>query len=293
MAQEPPTPPRPNSLTRLWPLLLIAVGVIWLLSRGSAVTTERFSEPLGSTETARITLDLASAATRVFSLTDDNLIDAELTHVGTIEFNVSGDEHKEVQLNNTGRSRSFGLDFFSQRTKWDIGLSRDVPLDLRIDGGSGRATLELEDLNLSALELDGGSGGTTMKLPASETGARYEVGIDGGSGSTELEVADDAAVDMVIDVGSGSFTVNLGRDVTADVELSGGSGSTRINFPNGAAVRLEVNDDGSGSLNTGGGLEQVSGQGDRGVWETRGFADVEQRIVITIRAAGSGSINIR
>ena len=280
-------------MTRLWPPLLIAIAVIWLLSRGSSVTTERFSEPLGSAETARITLDLASAQTRVFSISDDNPIDAELTHTGTIEFNASGDEHKEVQLDHTDRARCINLSFFSRRTQGNIGLSRDVPLDLRIDSGSVQATLDLEDLNVSALELDGGSGRTTLNLPAGETGTRYEVDINGGSGKTEIEVADDAAINMVIDGGSGALTVNLGRDVAADVELSGGSGGTRINFPSGAAVRLEADGDGSGSLNAGGGLERVSGQGDRGGWETPGFGNAEQRIVITIRDVGSGSITVR
>ena len=354
MAQaRPQSPPGRDQLARLWPLLLVAVGIIWLLveirvisaasiailltywpillvgigldyflgrqarpgipftliavaallvlmaigptlglSRGPNVVTERFSEPLGSAESARISLDLASAPTRVFSLQDETLIDANLTHTGTIEFDVRGDQLKEVQLRRIDSPARFDFGFLAQR-RWDIGLSRDLPLNLRIDVGSGRAILELEDLDLTALELDGGSGSMALKLPPSQTTTRYQVELDAGSGSTDLTVADRAALDMVVDVGSGSFSADLGREVSLDLELSGGSGSTRIDVPGDAAVRLEVRDDGSGSLRVGGRLDRVSGEGDRGVWETRDFAEAEQQIVITVRSAGSGSISIR
>lgn len=342
-----------NELIRLWPLLLIAVGLVWLLvqirvisganlailltywpillvgigldyfldrqarlgvpytvlaagallvlmvigpnlglSRSTNVVTERFTEPIGGAQSAQITLDLASAPTRIFSLQDENLIDADLTHTGTINFEVRGDTEKVVHLS---RDRSPArLDFgFLTQTRWDIGLSRELPLELRIDAGSGRATFELDDLDLSTLELKGGSGGAELNLPETGRQTRYDVVIDAGSGSTQLTVPDRAALNMVVDVGSGSFTANLGRELALDLDLSGGSGSTRIDLPRGAAVRLDVRDDGSGSLRVGGGLDRMSGEGDRGVWETRGFDQAEQQIVITVRDAGSGSIAVR
>lgn len=269
---------------------LMLIGPSLGLSRGANVVTEQFSEPLGTTQSAQVTLDLASAPTEVFSLQDSaDLIDAELTHIGTITFDVRGERDKTVALSRDARGINFGLGAWNQ-TKWAIGLSPDVPLDLHVDVGSGRATLELAELNLSGFDLSGGSGSAELTLPASPQ--RYDAAIDAGSGSSRLTVAAGAELDLNVDVGSGSFTADLGRDVDVSLELKGGSGSTQINRPSDANVRVEVRDNGSGSLNVRG-LERISGSGDEGVWESAMFDQAEQQILITVRDAGSGSINIR
>ncbi len=271
-------------------LLLMLIGPALGLSRGAKVITEQFSEPLGDARSAQITLDLASAPTKVFALRGSaNLIDAELTHIGTINFEVSGEQEKTVRLSRNVRNVNFGFGGFNQ-TNWDIGLSPELPIDLRIDVGSGRAGLELSDLNLSGLNLQGGSGSVELTLPASAN--RYEAEYDGGSGSSSLTVADRAELDLSVDVGSGSFTADLG-DVDLTLELRGGSGSTSINLPRNAAARVEVRDDGSGSLNVRGGLERLSGSDDEGVWQSRNFEQAERQIIILVRDAGSGSISIR
>ena len=275
-----------HSIAMLMALMLI--GPTMGLGRGTV--TERFSEPVGNVQSVQVNLELASAPTDVFSLHNStDRIDAELTHVGTIEFSVRGQQEKAVNLRREAKPGNIGLGLPLQ-THWDIGLSLSIPLALTIDARSGSSKLELAELNLSTFNFDGGSGSTQLTLPASSQ--HYGASIDAGSGSTNLRIADDANLDLGVDVGSESFTAELGR-VDMNFEFKGGSGSSHINLPNDAAVRVEVRDDSSGSLTVRGNLKRISGSGDEGVWESANFEQAINRIGITVHDAGSSSITIR
>ncbi len=272
---------------------LMAFGPPLGLSRGPQLITEVFTEPLEGTGTARLELDLSSAPTRVTALgSSAELIDATLTHSGRVAFSVRGGTDKVVRLSQRGRSR-FNLFSYRDpaRSRWDVALTPHIALNLNIDGGSGQATFELAQLNLSQLEFDGGSGSAEFTLPASQE--RYTVSLDGGSGRTVLEVVDGTELDLAAETGSGSVEITLGHDVDARLELEGGSGSTRVAFPPDADVRLEVEDDDSGSLAVGDSLIRVSGDDNEGVWETSEFGQAERQIVITVEDVGSGSFQIR
>ncbi|UCH27177.1 MAG: hypothetical protein JSV66_05920 [Trueperaceae bacterium] len=272
-------------------ILVMFIGPPLGLSRGPNVVTETFVEPLGNAQSARINLDLASAPNQIFSLDGGGeLVNAELTHTGTINFTARGDVNKVVELSRSFEGTSFGFTGVLQ-TRWDIGLSPDIPIDLFVDVGSGPVQLELARLDLSDFALSGGSGPVQLELPASQE--RYQAEIDGGSGPIKLGLSDRAELGLTVDVGSGPFTATLGRDLDLDLSLTGGSGPIRIDLPGGAEVKVEAWDDGSGPLTVGGGLQRISGSDDTGVWQTPGFDQADRQILITVRRAGSGPITIR
>ncbi len=348
-------------LVRLWPLIFIVVGLDILVGRDSPVLGAliglaavalivalvlvgpsmglagdanffglpvpvgdmemkhgSFVEPVGSAESATVNLDLGWEQAEVYALDrSTSLIDAELDYTGEIRFDVSGERAKTVNLAQR-ESGQIGLGWIStigQNPLWSIGLNPDVPMDLHIDVASGSASLDLAELNITALEIEGGSGSAQVGLPA--TGAGYRAVIDAGSGSFQVDVPQDtqvamevsggsgsfgidigsgAAVDISSDVASGSFTVRIGPDADVRLEAEGGSGSLTIDVPGDAAVRVVVERGGSGSVNVRGGFDLVDDGGDNdrdtGVWETSGFQAAAHTIVITIADLGSGSVSI-
>ena len=159
----------------------------------------------------------------------------------------------------------------SEPLRWQIGLSPAVPLTLTLRLGSGSADINLSGLQLNRLEMDGASGSATMTLPASD--GAYEFSYTGGSGSLDL-------------------TLPANTDLT--VTLDGSSGSQSISVPAGTAVRMDVRDNGSGSVSAGGGMARLSGKSseDIGIWETAGFAQAAHRITIIVEHVGSGSISV-
>jgi hypothetical protein len=314
-------------LVRLWPVLLILVGLDVLFGRRSPVLgallgiaavalviglmlvgpslgwdddlevkTDRFSEPLGAATSASVRLNLSSGPAEITALSDSgDLIDAELNYTGEIDFEVSGDRDKTVTLGERDADTFFFFDWFSgddDELRWEVGLSPQVPLDLDVDGGSGSVELDLRALQLAGLILDVGSGSVDGRLPATE--ARYDARVDGGSGSCRLNVAGGADVGLEIDVGSGSIDVTIGSDVDLSVRVEGGSGSLAIDVPEDAAVRLDVREGGSGNVRVPAGLERTrSGDDDEGTWETPGYASADHKIEIVVVDLGSGDVRVR
>ena len=290
-----------NMLVNLWPVILIVIGLDMLFARrsplagaliavlaiavviavlaagpalglpaGPTLQSRTISEPIGGAESAEISLDLSSIPTRVGSSKDRaNLFEGQIDYYGTLNYNSTGNPNRRISLNHRFSGNLLTWDMFAN-AQWEIGLSPDVPIDLRVDGSSGSSQFDLSGLNLTAFELDQGSGSFTLNLP--ESVQAYTARIKGGSGSLQLTLP-----------GSGNLTVRL----------DGGSGSLNLNVPSGTAVRLEVIDNGSGSVNVPSWLNRVSGTGKEGVWESSNYNQAAKKLLIICEDLGSGSFNLR
>jgi hypothetical protein len=258
---------------RLWPLLLVGVGAWLLLSRNNPpleLRHERYTAPVDGAASARVKLNLSVGENSIHSLPDTNmLVDADLTFLGDVQFVARGESQKFVSLGQTG---GFSMEWINpanwfqgdqyRSLRWDIGLNKNVPIDLDIHGGVGKSRVDLSDLNLSSLDIGGGVGELIVTLPtkADRLDARLRVGV--------------GKLDLTIPTGA-----------SADIEVKGGVGSTIINTPASAAVRL-VADSGIGDVKVPSRMTRLSGGqsefniGKDGTWETPGFADAAQQIVI-------------
>ncbi len=325
-----PTPSL-RMILRLWPLILIVIGLDIIFGRRSPIIggliglgavalviallllapslglealqtdgelkTLTFSEPLGSATSARITLDLERYPSTIEALSaSDLLIDAELDTLTDVRFSASGARQKSVSIEPV---TDFGFDFdwidlAGADAQWEIGLSPEVPIDLTVDVGSGSATLDLMFLEITELELDGGSGSVNLSLP--ESSSLYTANIDGGSGSFAIEFESGAEVRAVMNVGSGSFNIVIGSSADLDMRIDGGSGSVNIDLPEDIGVRVVIRDRGSGSVRVPGNYLLVDDMGDNdrdtGIWETDGFSSAAHRVEITFDP-GSGSLTLR
>jgi hypothetical protein len=316
-----------GTILRFWPVILIVIGLDlvfgrrspWLgalialaalalvfglivampsldLSPSFELKTERFTEPLGEAKSAVVDLELAEYSTTVNALRgSDALIDAELDYTGRIDFEASGGAEKSIRLRKA--SEGFNFDWFDtfddMEPKWEIGLSHEVPMELTIDVGSGSAQLDLSELNIEELTLDGGSGSSQLSLPA--TGESYPVAIRSSSGSMRIEIPSEAELEGSVDSGSGSVNLTIGSGADVKLDWESGSGSVNINLPADAAIRVNVVDTGSGSVNLPSWLDLVDdgndGDEDTGIWESGDFDRAKVRIELTIDTA-SGSFNL-
>ena len=289
----------PLALINLWPLLLIALGLDLLIGRKSAVVglliglvtvgagiailfaapnlggsmqavTEQFNEPLAGVTSAVIDINSSSEPVNIHGLNDSaNLFEGMIVHTGVVDYQASGSSEKHIRLSERGPNFNFLIGATNYNLRWDIGLNPGVPLQLNVDSASGSLQMHLAGLQLSGLKVDGASGSLTIDLPVSSK--PYAVDYHGGSGSLDL-------------------TIPAGADVT--VTLDGGSGSLNLNLPANAALRVEVQDKGSGSVSMPGGLMRTGGSEDTGTWETSGYAAAAHKITIIAANLGSGSLNI-
>ncbi len=151
--------------------------------------------------------------------------------------------------------------------------------------------MDLSGIMLEGLKADSGSGSLTVTLPEGD----YPVDLSSGSGSVTVTTGGDSDLDMKVDVGSGRIVVTLADGNSGEVKLDSGSGSITVVVPEGLAVQVR-GDTGSGSVNVPSGFVRTSGGenvvGDGGTWETEGFDQAEQQLVIRFDV-GSGSIRVQ
>ena len=126
-------------------------------------------------------------------------------------------------------------------THWDVRVTGEIPVDLRLDTGANRSSVDLTALQIRRLELHTGASETTIRLPATgETAVR----IDCGFATVFAEVPEGVAARIRGKMGLGAIEVDEIRfprgvdgwtsadfDTASnrvDISIEGGFGTVRI-----------------------------------------------------------------
>jgi hypothetical protein len=252
-----------NDLWRLWPLILIAIGLDLLIGRrnplislviilvvigaGAAflastgglrgagnVATSEVSVPLSGATRAEVDLNFGFGTLRV----DGNGQTGQLA-TGTVGFwQNRGTPRQDVDMSG-GRirlsleQRSQGFTLFGGPpgdVNWDLHLSPDVPMELKANLGAGNSVLDLTQLNVTNLDVNSGAGNTTVRLP--ESAGALSANIDGGVGNITLGIPD--GVQARIGVNSGLGNVDVDNRFTKDGDAYVTSGY------NAASERVDI-----------------------------------------------------
>jgi hypothetical protein len=261
-------------LWRLWPLLLIAIGLDLILGRRNPVLSllvvvlvlaggvallysTGALQPLGDVSRSDLNVPLngaKSAVVRIESGVSKIVVNSTETSAladGTLEYYESwgapqqtvdraGDQ-VTLHVSQTGnKSVNFPG---GQGPDWNISLSKQVPLDLQVDAGVGETILNLRESKLTNLSLDAGVGSVEVTVPeqAGVTTAR----IKGGVGALKLTIPDGVEARINVDSGLGGVDVDSRFRKEGDVYVSEGYA--------GATNRVDLN------LSVGvGGVEVIS-----------------------------------
>jgi len=234
-------------LLRLWPVLLIAIGLdlmigrrtllgavaafvvvgglvggaAWFAASGRSLAPvgqriEEIAYPLGAFESADVLLAPGVGSMRVRALSDSaNFVEGTLQlrpgETLVDEFAARG-VNANLELRSRGQRRGLGHWGPQDGWAWDVALHDAVMLDLEIEMGVGQLDLELTHLRIRELRVDAGIGQTTLYLPAA---GRYNVVVDSGIGEVTLFVPRGLGVRLPLDAGLGNV------DVPADFILQG------------------------------------------------------------------------
>lgn len=266
---------------------------------GAEVKTGHFSTPLEAAASAQVRVDFSvgESTIRALPAESSNLLDADLTYVGEVELTSTGEAEKVVRLSQKAGASDWvrgASTWFNKRQplRWDVALTRNIPLDLDLHCGAGRVDLDLSALQLTGFSIGNGAGEVIINLPAGE----YAAKVGGGVGRTSISIPNDAFVDLKLSSGAGEVNLDIGQHASVQAQINGGVGEFNLNIPEGAAVRLEART-GIGSINVGGLLQRISASNGEfwdkgGVWETANFEDAERQIVIHFNG-GIGAFNLR
>lgn len=240
-----------ETLLQLWPLLLIAFGLELMLGRRSALAglliplallgalafalwwsggwagagvgleTTTVRQPLPDAARAEITLAVGVGELRLTAMQEPEGLIA-----GSVRARPGSLADPTISLRDgvavyTLRQRS-GVSTapWGRRgtERWDLRLSREIPLRLALDTGAGTTSADLSGLRISDLQVNSGVGTITITLPDGDLRAT----INGGVGTTTVNIPAGAAARLTIRRGLGDVRTPAGYRRQGDVYESPG-----------------------------------------------------------------------
>lgn len=258
-----------DALWRLWPLILIGIGLDLMLRRkrlGSLIAglvaagvfvlvvlfmhthkapmvTETISQPLEGAKQAQVILDAGVAQLNLSAAHNpDKLIEGTIRVSKRAKLKVTYERKGDVgKFKLKQKSRSFAfLSFGKRNPKWELKLTKAIPIALEVNTGVGQSDLDLSGMQITSLDMDTGVGQTSVTLPAQ---GNLKVDMDGGIGEVIIRIPETLAARIQAKSGIGSVSVSgpfkrEGNDWTsdnyetatqkADLNVSGGIGSIDI-----------------------------------------------------------------
>ncbi|HEY7522529.1 MAG TPA: hypothetical protein VH720_02585 [Candidatus Limnocylindrales bacterium] len=228
-------------IAEYWPWALVIVGA-WFLLGAVWPWGPRHAEtvvvPLAGAGEGNIRIKFGAGGLTSHVAAPGNLVDGSFRG-GALHRNRGGGR---VELE---QDWGWGFGWFGwmgRGSDWDLGLSGEVPLTLRLDTGASRVRLDLVDLQVRNLELHTGASDTIVRLPRSAgvTSVRAEA----GAASLTLEVPTGVAARIRSRMGLGSTDVDEARFPRAgdgyesadyatatnrvDIDVQGGVGTFRV-----------------------------------------------------------------
>lgn len=196
----------------LWPLFLIALGVwfLWGTLFRKEPAVEHARVPLENARRARIILQHGAGRLDVHAGAEmGNLLEGDFGGGLNLNSQRNGDL-LDVRLSIPAQVFPFGIGWGPGYTlNWSLGLTRDIPLSLDIEGGANESRLDLSELRVTDLRIRSGASSTTVTLPANAGQTRAS--IESGAASVRLTVPPGVAARIRSRSGLSSITVDQAR----------------------------------------------------------------------------------
>jgi Cell wall-active antibiotics response 4TMS YvqF len=224
-------------IAQWWPWLLVGLGVWFLI--GAIVPgrppEETLAIPLRGAPLATVRMRFSAGSLSVGPAGPGDLVDGEFR---------GGVLHRELGPGNVEleQDTSYGLPWLNHDGTWTVGVTGEVPLDLRLEGGASNGHLDLRETRLRRLELKTGASETTVVLP--RAAGATDVRADAGAASLTFIVPTGVAARVRSKVGLGSTQVDEARfprmgdgyqsqdyataENRVDLDIQGGVGSVRV-----------------------------------------------------------------
>ncbi len=276
-----------NLLWRFWPLVLVAVGIDVLFGQRSAI---------GAIISAFLVLMLIAVVAGAIFFADqlpflDRYSAESSWQTSHVQHDLDESESANIFIDWTSTPGSlYALSDSESLIEGDLTYQGELIFDVDYRGDIADVNLDTRVVNSWGTAFQGSPRakweiGLTPEIP-------LDLSLDSGSGSCDFDLSELIIDDLYLDSGSGSIRIGLPEDQSFHFELDSGSGSLNIDLPEDTGVRV-VLDSGSGSFNPGNDYDLVSGEkrGD-GVWESENYDSAKYTIEMEIDQ-GSGSITFK
>lgn len=141
-----------------------------------------------------------------------------------VEYNVNGEEGNLKVTQPSGMKTNIGKNEY----RWNLGLNKEIPLNIDIKLGVGESNIDLSKLNINNLDIKTGVGETTVNL-AGNYKNDVNVNVKGGVGEVEIYLPKDIGVKVEVKKGLGEIKAN-GFKLENDNYINDNYGKTKNNI---------------------------------------------------------------
>jgi hypothetical protein len=222
--------------------LLLLVGLVAGCEESIGIQTETHTVEDEGARFAEIDLKMGAGELVLRGADQDSLLEGTFIYNRSrLKPNIDYRLFNETGILRIRHAKRSSATFGNIRNEWDLRLSKDLPIELKIKLGAGQSTLDLRGIQMSDLDIDMGVGEMILDLqgPHSEN---LDVRIDGGVGSGTIYLPADVGVRVRVDGGLGSIHARglkkdgrtytngaYGRsDVEIEVDIDVGIGSLTL-----------------------------------------------------------------
>jgi len=273
-------------LWRLWPVILIAIGLDVLLGR-RGMWGGLVSAGLAILVVAGVVAFLFFAQNNPAWLGTSPFFGETALRTEHVAQPLGQIRNADVAIHFPGGDGYLGaLGDSSNLIEGDVSYYGNLINSVSSSGDNARVELSSESGGISPF-FDFGRQKWNLSL---NPGVTYDLRLEQGSGSNTYDLSKLALRSLSLDMGSGHGEVNLPSAGQYAFKIDVGSGSLNVRTPEGFSVRVQCHI-GSGSLGAPN-LRQVSGGPRDGVYESANFSQTGSYVVINLQM-GSGSVTIR
>ena len=278
-----------GALWRLWPLLIIALGIDLLIGRRSVI---------GAIVSAVLLLVLIGGIVLI-ALFAQNIpgvsdwIQQPEFHARHVEYSLTGVERATVYIDWPSMPGYLSpLEDSPNLIEGDVDYLGELTFDVNVRGDQADVKLDSRSTGIWFWPFNLGDQSDKRWDVGLSPDAPLDLTLDAGSGPGDFDLAGLQVSNFVLDAGSGPIDLVLPSGRSFEANIDGGSGPLTIVLPRSVGARV-VLDSGSGPFSPGARFELVRGKrlGD-GTWETDNYDTAEHTILFEIDQ-GSGPISIR
>ncbi|MBS4190573.1 hypothetical protein KHA94_10305 [Bacillus sp. FJAT-49705] len=193
--------------------IIIAANLLWITGCSSSVNGKEKDFEIhvqkDKAEKLDITLDAGIGEINVSG-------EAKDWAEGVIEYNID-DLKPKVKYKHTGNTgkmtieqsdgKVLGIKKGRIKNTWDLQLTNDVPINLKVKTGATETDLDLQGLKLSKLDIDGGVGDITVDL-SGDWQESFDVDLEMGVGRSTIILPKDVGVKIISSKGIGQSNFN-------------------------------------------------------------------------------------
>lgn len=189
-------------------VVLISHGRVFSARHGFGARSSHTAKTVDiqGAKTANAKLDMSAGQLNIYSAAS-HLVDADFAFSGSfseprVDYHVR-DGVGQLEISQDSQSVHFG----NSQNEWNVRLSREIPLELRIDMGAGQGNLHFRDIPLTRLELHIGAGQVDVDLTGDRK-ADLTADIEGGVGQANIRLPKNVGVIAHASGGIGSITAH-------------------------------------------------------------------------------------